>query len=71
MFSGEHSRLGGRTPSPQDAFEKVNNCIARWLEKHGESLTWPSMAEVQALHEETGCISLDTSASARDQMAAP
>ena len=52
MFSWEHSRLGGRTPSPQLAFEKVNASIARFLAKHGVSLTWPTLAEVQAVQDE-------------------
>ena len=46
IFAAERSRLGKRTPSPQAAFKATNDAIARWLVQHGESLVWPSLAEV-------------------------
>lgn len=51
-FAMEHSRLGGRTPSPQAAFDVASTTVAQWLAEFGEQLTWPTVAEMEAVHAE-------------------
>ena len=52
VFPYESSRLGKRTPSPQEVWEEASDVMARWLAASGELLTWPSLKEVRAKHEQ-------------------
>ena len=54
LFAAERSRFSKRTPSPQAAFEatNLNDFTARWLAQHGETLVWPSLADVEDALEE-------------------
>ena len=57
VFPYESSRLGKRTPSPQEVWEEASDVMARWLAASGELLTWPSLKEVRAKHEQLFCVS--------------